>query len=331
MDNITSKRKWKDILLEIGCFDIYHTYDYHKVCSDIDQLAPAMFVERSEKGIVAMPLLERSIDGERFDATSVYGYPGPISNILNVHEFLDVYKSLLKSIYNKYKYVSIFSRANSFVLSNDHLSSIGRNSGETVFIDLNCSEEEQLRQYRSNHKRDISKLKRSGFECKFVKPEQGIGSFIEVYESTMHSLGASNDYFFSRSYYEGLFDNSMAEVKLVECLQGGSVACCGIFFFCNNIVQYHVGGTSAEFYKFAPTKLMFDFVRQYAFQNGYDFFHLGGGLNGSEDNLLNFKKGFSNRTSAFFTIREVLDEETYDNLSKYKHRSNYFPLYRSPC
>jgi len=274
-------------------------------------------------------LLERDVNEEKIDATSVYGYPGPVSNILDVFEFQSAYKALLDGIRDQYGYISIFSRTNSLVLPNSHLSSICHNSGESVCIDLNNTENEQLRQYRSNHRRDIAKLKRSGFKCEFVEQELNIEIFIEIYESTMRSLNASSYYFFPKSYYKDLFNNSMAKVKLVHCFYESSVVCGGIFFFCNGIVQYHLGGTSSEFYKFAPTKLMFDFVRDYAYKSEYNFFHLGGGLGGDNDNLLNFKKGFSNKLNVFFTIREILDIEVYKNLSKYKHESNYFPLYRS--
>jgi lipid II:glycine glycyltransferase (peptidoglycan interpeptide bridge formation enzyme) len=145
----------------------------------------------------------------------------------------------------------------------------------------------------------------------------------------MHALGASSYYFFPKNYYKKLFENDMAEAKLVNCLFEGNVVCCGIFFFCNSIVQNHLTATSSDFYKFAPTKLMLDFVRSYASQSGYEFFHLGGGLSGKNDNLLNFKKGFSDKLYNFFTIKEILNDEAYSELSKGKGQSEHFPLYRS--
>jgi len=329
MKKITDKKRWDDILLEIGCFDTYHTYDYHKVHAIIDGGIPVMFVMKDAEGVIAIPILEREIDKKQLDATSVYGYPGPISNIKDPSTFQKMYKELLCDIYLKSHYVSIFSRTNCLTLPDEGLSKICFNSGETVTIDLNCSEEDQLKQYRSNHKRDISKLKRKEFECKFVDPKSHLKHFIEIYESSMKSLDAADYYFFPKDYYSNLFDNSIAQVKLVECSYDGNIACCGIFFFCNNIVQYHLGGTSSEFYKFAPTKLMFDFVRKYAFENQYNFFHLGGGLGGESDNLLNFKKGFSNRIDKFYLMKEILNKEEYNHLSKGKNNSDYFPLYRS--
>jgi len=329
MKRITDKRNWDKVLLEIGNFDIYHTYDYHRTHATIDGGTPVMFVIKDVKGIVALPILERKINSKQLDATSVYGYPGPISNVQNKSIFQERYIDLLRRIYSETGYISIFSRTNSLTLSDEILSKICHNSGETVVIELNCSEEEQLKKYRANLRRDISKLKRSGFECKFVDPKLHLDSFINIYESTMKSLGATDYYLFSEDYYSSLFDNSMAQVKLVECLIDGDVACSGIFFFCNNIVQYHLGGTSSEFYKFGPSKLMLDFIRGYAFDNQYDFFHLGGGLGRKNDNLLNFKKGFSDRVYNFYLMKEVLYKGEYDRLSEGKHESGYFPLYRA--
>lgn len=329
MKIIKNKKDWDYILLNLGRFDTYHTYDYHNAHSIIDGGQPILYVHESSDGIIAMPILERKFNQKYLDATSVYGYPGPITNINNLPKLHKAYKDLLNSIYLKNKYISLFSRTNCFTVPEDFLFNISSSLGETVTIDLDCSEEEQIKDYRANHKRDILKLKRKGFDCKFVDPSLHINTFIKIYEASMRILNATDYYFFPKSYFFDLFNNDLAEVKMVECLYDGNVTCCGIFLFCNDIVQYHLGGTSSEFYKFAPSKLMFDFVRKYSSDKKYKSFHLGGGLGGAADNLLNFKKGFSSKINKFYLIKEVLNEDIYNNLSKNINASNFFPLYRS--
>ena len=54
MKKITDKKKWDDILLEIGCFDTYHTYDYHETHAVIDGGIPVMFVMKDAEGIIVV-------------------------------------------------------------------------------------------------------------------------------------------------------------------------------------------------------------------------------------------------------------------------------------
>jgi len=329
MKKITDKKKWDDILLEIGCFDTYHTYDYHKVHAVIDGGIPVMFVNRNGVDIIAVTLLERSIGTDKIDFTSVYGYTGPISNTLDKSKFLNLYNDLIGALSYSPNYISLFSRVNSLTVLDSALSAIFQHSGHTVTIDLNLPNEDQVSGYRKKTRYDIKKLKKIGFSCNFVDSGEGIDSFIEIYNAAMKSIGADEYYFFNKSYYVDLFSNDLAEVKMVRCDLDGQAACVGIFFFCNNIVQYHLGANAKNFLEFSPTKLMIDFVRNYSANTGFEVFHLGGGLSGGDDNLFKFKKGFSNKINKFYLMKEILNKEEYNHLSKGKNNSSYFPLYRS--
>lgn len=329
MKKITDKKKWDEILIEIGCFDIYHTYDYHKAHSIPDGGKPVMFVMRNGADIIAVTLLERNIGNNKTDLTSVYGYTGPISNTLDKSKFLNLYNDLIEDLSFSQKYISLFSRVNSLTVLDSVLGAIFQHSGHTVTIDLNLPNEDQVSAYRKKTRYDIKQLKKTGFSCNFVDPGEGIDSFIEIYNATMESIGANEYYFFNKDYYVDLFSNDLAEVKMVRCDLNGQTACVGIFFFCNNIVQYHLGANSKDFLKFSPTKLMIDYVRNYSASMGFEVFHLGGGLGGCNDNLFKFKKGFSNKINKFYLMKEILNKNEYNFLSKDKGGSNYFPLYRS--
>ena len=145
----------------------------------------------------------------------------------------------------------------------------------------------------------------------------------------MSALDASSYYFFSPSYYEKLFNNHHSEIKLVQCKYDDEIACTGIFSFTNGIVQYHLGGTASNYFKFAPTKLMFDYVREYASELNYNSLHLGGGLGGKEDNLYNFKRGFSDDIKNFYVLKKILNQKQYDELSQGISQTDFFPLYRT--
>ncbi|MCR9908099.1 GNAT family N-acetyltransferase [Vibrio campbellii] len=327
---ITDKENWNEFLNYFDNYDIYHTYDYHIAHADVDSGLPVLYVVHSGNSVIVFPMLERLIPNSTLkDATSVYGYPGPLTNITNKDEFRRVvvkFESYLKDVEG---YVSYFSRINSLSLEEGLLANNFLISGKTVNVNIKLTENEQLNQYRSNHKRDIKKLIKKGFECEFVDYLDNIDKFMEIYNSTMNALNASDYYFFGADYYENIFNNSLSDIKMVVCKIEDEVACTGIFFFTNKIVQYHLGGTNSKYYSVAPTKLMFDFVRNYSFKEGYDYFHLGGGLGGEEDNLFSFKFGFSRDVRNFYLAKRILNHEVYDKLSENKVASGYFPLYRS--
>jgi len=115
----------------------------------------------------------------------------------------------------------------------------------------------------------------------------------------------------------------------------GVVAAVGLFVETNGIVQYHLSGTGDAFRAVQPTKLMMHFVRSWAKDRGNQVLHLGGGVGGHSDSLLQFKVGFSPLRHKFATLRMVIDEGEYSHLVEARDplldpgaRSGFFPLYR---
>jgi hypothetical protein len=73
---------------------------------------------------------------------------------------------------------------------------------------------------------------------------------------------------------------------------------------------------------------------------GDRYLHLGGGVGGSDDRLLQFKRGFSELTFPFLTLRMITDPEKYRELTalsaqaanvpvEERLHSEYFPAYRA--
>ena len=121
--------------------------------------------------------------------------------------------------------------------------------------------------------------------------------------------------------------------------EGETAAAC-IFFECDGIVQAHLGGTKSKFMKKSPFHLLLFHVAGWAKSRGNRYLHLGGGVGGSGDRLLEFKLGFSHLVFSFFTLRLITDEQKYRELADAPRRAanvpvdellgtEYFPAYRS--
>ncbi len=137
---IDDKNTWDAFLDTFEKCDLYHTYDYHRI-TKLEEEKPILIKYIEGNKTIALPLLIRKIfDTPYFDATSVYGYPGPLSN--DVHESFDnsLFKKELQKLFYANNIVSVFSRLNPYLPCQDIcLKSIGEIStiGQVVNIDLN--------------------------------------------------------------------------------------------------------------------------------------------------------------------------------------------------
>lgn len=122
--------------------------------------------------------------------------------------------------------------------------------------------------------------------------------------------------------------------------EGRPAAAC-IFFECGGIVQAHLGGTRSDFLNRSPFHLLLYSAAGWAKSRGNRYLHLGGGVGGSNDRLLQFKRGFSELLFPFSTLRLITDEGKYRELTTRRAHAadvsvedvssgQFFPAYRAP-
>lgn len=342
---------WLETLQKVR-HDIYHLPEYLYLESIRNNaLAEAILIAEDDK-IFFLPYLLRPCDNifdqtlitqEVFDVVSPYGYPGILlsDKAATTKEFLDGAINQLISALRAKGVCSAFFRLHPILNSgfNDFLSpDICNVNGETVSVNLKLSEAEIWSQTRSEHRTSINKLKRSGMTARMVPFQEYISEFISLYHETMDRVGAGRSYYFDDEYF--LYFSKLGEkVHLCIVELEDKIPCSGIFTECCGIIQYHLGGTRNEFFKQAPSKLMFDYVRFWAKERANEVFHLGGGVGGGKDSLYHFKAGFSKQTHTFLTLRLIIDEEKYRHLVELRAKSlnaeveellrtNFFPAYR---
>ena len=75
-------------------------------------------------------------------------------------------------------------------------------------------------------------------------------------------------------------------------------------------------------------------VRIWAKQNGFTWFHLGGGVGAAEDSLFRFKAGFAKTFRTFSVARYIHDPARYEDLVALRAGAGappapgFFPAYR---
>ena len=317
--------------------DVYHLPQYATIHAALTggEVYAFSYVEGSRRFF--LPLVLRDVGDGCWDAASPYGYPGPLSNVLD-EGFWDAALARLTAVLEQRRVVTLFVRAHPLLpaqsASLQRAGTVVRH-GETVSLDLRREPEELVAGFRSNHRRQIERARRGGTTT-VVDRWELLDAFIDAYYETMTRVGATPEYFFPRSYFHQLVAGLDGFVHLVAAVRDDELLAGGLFFTCQGLVQYHLGATWTEALREQPMKLVFDATWRWARDQGATDLHLGGGVGGAADSLFHFKAGFSDRRHAFETLRVIVDPEAYRRLcAGAGHQTGddltaFFPSFRRP-
>jgi CelD/BcsL family acetyltransferase involved in cellulose biosynthesis len=323
--------------LEAVEHDFYHVPGYVALSAEHEGgRAHALLVERDGASML-LPLIIRPISMSAQDATSPYGYPGPLLRGATDAAFVrDAFRAGIERLAGE-QIVSAFVRFHPFI-GGAPPNGIGTvvTHGETVSIDLTLSTDALWRQTRENFRRDIAKSLKAGYVAHKDEAWDHLGTFGRLYRETMTRRSARASLIYDDRYFERFRSavGSAVSLHLVEI--DGVVAAAGLFVETGEIVQYHLAGWDQRFAEYRPMKLLIHGAAAWAKARGARRLHLGGGVGAASDSLLHFKAGFSPERHRFSTMRAVLDEPAYERLvaARDPHldpasRDGFFPLYRT--
>jgi len=336
--SIQEKTEWTFYVKNALHYDFYHTWYYHS----LDNSGKAiLFVYEENKDYIAFPLLKRQIPGsDFFDFTSVYGYTGPISN-KNFKDLDDGLMERFKISFLKFlatgQNVTVFSRLHPFFDQEFLMNKFSgvHSNGKTVAIDLTTTIESQRTGYRKSVKEKIRRLRKRDYK---VRLSENIGDakiFAKIYADNMKRIGAKDYYLFDETYFINLLSSDEFDTKLFLVFKDDQAISGAIVVCTNEIMQVHLLATLTTHLFESPAKLLTDEITVIGRALGYKYFNLGGGVNFKEDNLFDWKKGFSNLCYEFNSWRYIANEDLYNTLISEKSLDTYsnidfFPLYRSP-
>jgi hypothetical protein len=324
---LEEKNAWNGVISQMAAYDMYHTQLYHSLNTEGE--ARLLVFEQSGKGAMALPLIFRDIPGTKWkDATSVYGYAGWIRTN-DAISFDGIAQQELENYMKEENVVSVFSRLHPLISGSDDFDK-GKvlTLNTTTGIDLSLPPEKQFAAYSASVRRKIRKSILAGMTVELVRDHAGLLNFISIYEAAMKRHQASPNYFFSRSYYERMWENDSFETFILASKLHGEWTGAALFTVCNGIMQYHLGGVVEQYMSYSPMKLLIDEARKIANGKGCTFFHLGGGLGGRDDDLFVFKSRMTTLRYKFKIWQWIVEGEAYESLSKNKKKSEFFPLYR---
>ncbi|CAA7193886.1 GNAT family N-acetyltransferase [Chryseobacterium potabilaquae] len=326
--------RWNEIVKQAKVFDFHHTSYFHQIDTDFDTQLLYFY---SDNEFIALPVVIRPIEGTKYvDLTSVYGYSGPLSyfnNDVSKNELIHFFKTSFIDYCTQNNIISVFSRLHPLISEQkDILGGLGEilDLNKTVSIDLTIDQVEQRQAYRKSLKSELNQLRRKEIIVESVSTSHDIDAFIAIYYETMDRVSASPNYYFSKKYFYDFLNNDDFQARLLVAKNNDKVIAGAIFTHTDKIMQYHLAGTTEEYIKDTPMKLILDEARLVGNESSAESLHLGGGVGGSDDDsLFKFKSAFSKNFKQFSVWKYIVNTEVYDQLSKDKEHSNFFPLYRS--
>lgn len=343
--------EWRELLSHVA-HDFYHVPGYVALSANDAQGEATAFLFESPHGIVLLPLILRRIDdhlsdrgttSDIRDASSPYGYPGPLIHAHAPEERTALLREAIPVLVEALRSRSIvacFVRLHPLLtVPMEPLSSAGAvvHHGQTVSIDLTGSADEIWRQTRGDHRRNINKAARDGLRVRIDETWSHLDDFVDLYTGTMTRVNAGAGYFFSKDYFLALRAALGTALSLCIAEFDGRVIAAGLFTEVNGIVQYHLSGADEDYRALRPMKALLHFARLWAKERGNRVLHLGGGVGGNADPLFDFKAGFSDIRHDFYTWRVIADPRAYRQLTarweaRHGERADrpdgYFPAYR---
>ncbi|MDT0607851.1 peptidoglycan bridge formation glycyltransferase FemA/FemB family protein [Croceitalea rosinachiae] len=334
---IEEKKYWDDFISYFEESDLYHTFDYHMIAKGDHR--PILLKYTEGKACIGLPLLIRKIpDTSYYDATSVYGYVGPLCKNILIDFDEKHFENELIEYFTLNNIISVFSRLNPFLpLQQKVLNKIGfiEKKGRVVSINLKKNIDLQRQEFSKRLKGQLNKI-RKHCHVKNVTNDVELQEFIDIYHENMDRVNAEAMYYFNKKYFKSILKSNSynTETLLVVHNESKEVIGGSMFFFKNSIIHYHLSGSKREFLHLMPSKLLIDEMRIRATHMGLNYFNLGGGLGGNDDSLLQFKTSFSKNIKDFYVWKLIVKPLTYNDMVRKCNINNkavidFFPAYRN--
>lgn len=324
--------QWNYLVRQSYIYDFYHLSSYHKLDENGEAKLLCAF---HENDFICIPLIIRKINNTNyFDATSVYGYVGPLSSRKPIdlpQELIISFQENISQYFISNNIICAFSRLHPLISNKKILEGLGEIEclGNTISIDLNLPAELQRRQYSRAYKHYFNKAETRKIEFSTDKNDENIEFFIDFYYKTMKRLNAYKSYYFSRNYFYDFIKATEFEVDLITAKYSGKKIAGAIFTRTSDIMQYHLSASDIDYNWLSPTKAIIDYARQIGNEHGINQLHLGGGFGADENNsLFFFKRGFSKNFTPFYIWKYIVNEKIYNELASNYNDNNFFPAYR---
>ena len=153
--------------------------------------------------------------------------------------------------------------------------------------------------------------------------------FYKIYNKSMAEKNVKGFYNFKETFFKYFFEyNSEKFYFPTISTSDKEIISAAILLNNSYFVDYFLGASNSKFRHLYPNHYLFSCFMSHIIENHkkIKFIHYGGGT----ENLVFFKKGFSNKINNYYVAKNILNEKIYLELtnslsSKELNIKNYFP------
>ena len=281
------------------------------------RLQPWFIVVDSEFGTWMHGVHVTDIGGTQWrDASSPYGYGGPLSTSTDAEFLSECWKTYAKFM-REQRIVVEYVRFHPLLGNERFYGGQIADNRDVVLLDLGAAD--FAASYAPRVRTLLRKADRQ--EICYVETEFAAAAqrFADFHWAAMKAMGADAFYIFSLEYFRSLAATGMA--RLGVCVSkrdsgaGDVWLAAAIFLEFGDTVEYHLAASSADGRTVGASSFLIDQAARLASQRGRKCIYLGGGSDRSPQNpLLFFKEGFSARRLIYRTGSAVFNAAGRDEV-----------------
>lgn len=317
--------RWDATLARLGLTDVYASRGFVAASAPLAGGEPVLLHLEGEGGDVVFPCLVRR---DPVDVVSPYGYGGPLgagaappwAEFAAAYEGWCAERGVVSTFVVFHPLAGNAERARGF-----HTAPLGG----TVAWRLDAPD--LLAGMHRHHRRLVRRALTDGCEASVLPAPADLDGFVAAYEATMRRNDASAYYFFAPAYWDALRRD--VPLVLVEVRREGDLLAAVLGMGRPPWLHYHLGASTDAGRGTGASHLALLTLARWGQEQGYDVLHLGGGVRGGGNALLEYKLRFAPDGLIGSAIgKAVHDERAYLELAGADavDWDGFFPAYREP-
>jgi hypothetical protein len=316
-------QEWDARLGELGLDDVYLRSSYVETATMLDE-GRATFLHCD--GVVFAAIVRDIADSDGRDVTTPYGYGGPIGDPRAAAGFWEAYERWCAEgniVTSFFRFHPLYANQR-YAAASVQLEPLART------VAWRLERDDLFAGMHRSHRNKCRKAERAGVVVSTHPQPADLTEFAALYESTMDRVGAAAYYFFDPEYWERLASAVRAQLIRFDAHLDGRLVASAVCLGSTAWLHYHLSATTEEARRVGASNLLLYEAARWARANGYELFHLGGGVGGRVDSLFEFKLRFDPGAEREFAIGKAIhDEAAYRELTgAAADAGGFFPAYR---
>ena len=340
--NIEENEIWDNIVKSFKNYDVNYLNGYAKAFQLHGDGEPMLFYFNEANTRAMKVVMKRDIAllhpftnkiplNTFFDLSTPYGYGG----LWVEGENYDLVNKAFDSYCSEMGFISEFTR---FHLFTNHLvtfNGISETHTHNIVRNLEPPLDEMLMDFEHKVRKNIKKAVNAGLEIEIDSKGETLDDFLKIYYGTMNRTNASDDFYFSKAFFEQI--NKMTDNYVyLHVLNEKNIISSELVLYGTENCYSFLGGTNQDYFHLRPNDFLKFEIIKWAKSKGLKNFILGGGY-GEDDGIYRYKKSLApNGVIDFYIGKKIYDQVNYDKLveirrqeSDFNENATFFPLYRA--